>query len=578
MTALLQLINISFSHGQKNLFSGLNLNINKRDKIGLVGENGCGKSTLLNLIKGDLELEKGEIRQPNAVSIAVVEQFLPQPLVDLSLLDAVIDVLEADEQVYHGWKAQSQLMTLGFGIEQFSIKVRFLSGGQQNLLLIARALLQEPDLLLLDEPGNHMDILAMSQLQHFLRDDCNCAFMIISHDQYLLNNVCTKTVFLRDKQCSKFELAYAQAKQQLQQQELQARQRLQIEEKEIARLKATAKQLAILGRENDNDKLSRKAKSIEKRAEKLDASKTHTVQESGLKLKFANQILRAKQILSIDYYQVMTPDLSSELLCIERLIISPGDRVAFLGVNGVGKSSTLENIRRAFHQPRDCSAKIGFHEKTQLGYYDQELRQLDQRCSRIDWLRKFCSASEEQLKSALIKAGISYQEFDRCVASLSGGEKARMMFIAFALNQPNLLILDEPTNHIDLQGKQQLTEQLMSSGATLLITSHDRFFLQQIATRWLWIDSGKLREVNSDEPFYQALFSPTKATKQTNIADINLCPLLLTGQESEQLILQRIDMLERKLQLDQQQKPKRQKPRLQQQWQSELDQLWQSIT
>ncbi|OUS39614.1 hypothetical protein A9R01_00895, partial ['Osedax' symbiont bacterium Rs2_46_30_T18] len=118
MTALLQLINISFSHAQKSIFSDLNLTINLYDKIGLVGENGCGKSTLLSLIKGDLNLDKGEIRQPNAVSIGVVEQFLPQQLQDLNLLDAVSEVLSADEKICNGWKAESQLMSLGFNLEQ----------------------------------------------------------------------------------------------------------------------------------------------------------------------------------------------------------------------------------------------------------------------------------------------------------------------------------------------------------------------------------------------------------------------------------------------------------------------------
>ncbi|EPJ51849.1 MAG: hypothetical protein OFPI_15930 [Osedax symbiont Rs2] len=594
MTALLQLINISFCHGEKKLFSALNLNINKRDKIGLVGENGSGKTTLLSLINKDSDPDEGEIRQPNSVAIATVEQFVPTQLKQISLLDAVSEVLPVDETISARYKAESQLMGLGFNLKQFAIKVGHLSGGQQNLLLIARALLLEPDLLLMDEPGNHMDILAMSQLQQFLQHDCSCAFMIISHDQYLLNNVCTKTVFLRDRQCSKFELAYSQAKLQLQQQETQAKARLLNEEKEISRLTASAKRLAILGRENDNAKLARKAKSMSKRADKLDANKTVCVQASGLKLSLDNQALRAKQMLIIENYQVMTADLSSQLVDIDQLIIKPGERVAFLGINGVGKSSTLEAILRAHQQPCESSLKIRFHPRTQLGYYDQELRQFDQRCSRIDWLRKHTDVDEEQLKAALIKAGIHYREFDRCVSNLSGGEKARMLFLAFSLNQPNLLILDEPTNHIDLLGKQQLSEQLMSCGATLLITSHDRFFLQQIVTRWLWIDKGRLREVNSDVAFYRALLEPTLtehlgfAAKGLDTSDTYPNNIQATAiqsktegeseSESEELILLRIDFLEKKLQTDKRQKIKRQKIALQQQWQAELDLLWQSIT
>lgn len=581
MSALLQLIDISFSHSHETLFEGLNLTINHNDKIGLVGHNGTGKSTLLSLIKGDKTLDSGEIRQPNAVKIGIVEQFVSQSLQVLTLLDAVIDVLPEDEQQVLGWQAQSQLMTLGFTAAQFSLPVAGLSGGQQNLMLIARALILQPDVLLMDEPGNHMDIAALARLEQFLALECHCPFLIISHDRHLLDNVCKKTVFLRDKRTYEFDLPFAQALERLKDEDRIAQNRRALEEKEIKRLQATAKRLAIWGQQHDNEKFVRRAKSMEKRIEKLDDSKTAVSQGSPLKLSLKNHSLGAKQVMAIQDCEIKTPDQTRLLLNIEQLYVRPGDRIALLGVNGVGKSSTLETIRKRFaDQAQELPSGAGdirFNPRAELGYYDQALVAFNQSLTRLEWLREQTSANEETLKHSLINAGVLYRDFDRRVDSLSGGEKARMMFMAFSLNQPNFMILDEPTNHIDLEGKQQLTEQLTDSGATLLITSHDRHFLDEIITRWWWIDQGKIVEVTSGEAFYDSLIKRQAVNATANVtSDVTEEPIAVVSGSitDETAMLERVDELEAKLQADLARKEKFQKPQLQAQWQAELDVLW----
>lgn len=573
MSALLQLIDICFSRRHGQLFDGLNLTINNGDKIGLVGHNGSGKSTLLSVIKGELEADSGEIRKPGAVNFAVVDQFVPKHLSTLDLIDAVVDALPPDEQLTRRWQAESHLMQLGFTLAQLDIPVKGLSGGQQNLMLIARALVQQPQLLLMDEPGNHMDIAAMSRLVQFLKNDCRCGFLVISHDQYLLDEVCSKTFFLRDKKVYQFDLPFSEAEQALVEQDEVAQKRLALEEKEIKRLQATAKRLAIWGKQYDNEKFSRKAKSIEKRAEKLDAEKTEVTKGSGLKLSLGNNSLGAKQMLAVDNLEISTPDNNRVLLNIEQLVIRPGDRVALLGVNGVGKSTTLEKLMGQYRQGEDKSGHIRFNPRSELAYYDQELITLEVKQSRLDWLRANTNASEDDLKHALIAAGIAYEDFDRNVTELSGGEKARMMFLSFALNRPNLMVLDEPTNHIDLAGKAELANQLMQSGATLLITSHDRYFLDVIATRWLWITDGKLVEVNGPDAFYDSLMAQPGSKpveKAKSIKEVEA----VAEVDDEMLALERIDELEHLLAADKARKPKFQKPQLQDQWQEELDTLY----
>jgi ATPase subunit of ABC transporter with duplicated ATPase domains len=591
MNNLLQLINISFAFFGQALFRELNLKINKSDKIGLVGHNGCGKSTLFALINQKLALDKGEIIKPHSVAIATVEQFVARSLMSMSLVDAICEALPAQDPVSIQWRAQAILLELGFSDQQFDITVSSLSGGQQNLMLLARAFIQDPDLLLLDEPGNHMDIQAMSKLQYFLKFKCRCAFMIISHDQYLLNEVCSKTVFLRNLQCQKFELPFDAAKLKLQAQDEQSQQRLRAEQKEIDRLKNSAKRLAILGRENDNEKLSKKAKSIEKNILKLDVQKTQLVAQSPLNLQMKASMqsaLNAKQLMCIDKHSVNIPNSDRPLLFINNLIIKPKDRIALLGINGVGKSSTLDCLRNAYKQQFSMNkestksavipSEITYNPRVTLGYYDQKLQLLDSEQTRIDWLREHSKGTEDEIKNALIKAGISYVEFERLVNTLSGGEKARMMFLTFTLNQPNFLVLDEPTNHIDLQGKVHLAEQLEESGATLFITSHDRYFLQRIATRWLLIKDGSLVELNNSDIFYDQLLKSendtVKPDNQTSSKQIILATHKSTIDEGEEQLLERIEILEKKLALEKAQNVKRQKPARQHALQQELTKLW----
>lgn len=580
MSALLQIIDLSFSRSHQALFSHLNLSVNTGDRIGLVGHNGCGKSTLLSLIRGHQEFDSGEIRKPRGLRIAWVEQFVPTFLEQMTLLDATLNTLDDEEVPLLGWKAENQLLQLGFNQQQFTVPVTGLSGGQQNLLLIARSLLKEPELLLMDEPGNHMDILALNRLEVFLKTQVHCPFVIVSHDQYLLNNVCSKTVFIRDQRTFEFDLPFDAASKQLQIHDQHAANHRQQEEKEIKRLRATAKRLAIWGRENDNEDLSRKAKSIEKRADKLNGEKTELTEGSKLNLQLDNLALLARQVISLENVEIHTPDNAKKLLSIKHIVIRPGDRVALLGINGVGKSSTLEVIRKKFANNERAENGIRFNPRVTLGYYDQGLDSLNTQESRSDWLRANTQGNEHQIKRTLINSGIPFTDFSRKVNSLSGGEKARMMFMQFQIDQPNLMILDEPTNHIDLFGKQQLTDQLIASGASLIITSHDRYFLEKIANRWLWIDNEELQEIGDSQAFYLSVETRVQHKEVKNEEKLNdATPSLLKvdpnfHQGKEDDILQRIDQLETKLNEDIDRKAKFQKPGLQAKWRQEIESLW----
>ena len=586
MTALLQLIDISFSHGSTLLFDQLSLTLRPGDRTGLVGHNGSGKSTLLSLITSAESLESGEVRKPRGLRIALVEQFIPERLISLSLAESTLDVFPPEQHETSLYRVDELLQRLGFSLAEFKQPVASLSGGQQNLALLARAILSDPDLLLMDEPGNHMDVLALAQLQRFLLAERSLPFMMISHDRELLNNCCNRTVFLRDRQLYAFDLPFNAAVQALAERDEQAAHLRNVEEKEIQRLQRSAKRLAQWGRDHDNEDLARKAKTIEKRAERLKAQQTVLTEGSALDVQLHTDAVRAKSMLTIEKLSVCAPDGKLKLLDIDFQYVRPGDRIALLGRNGVGKSSTIECLMHALHGTDDC---VRFNPSVKLGVYDQELREFDGSVDRFDWLRERCEVSDDRIKQVLLQSGIAFADFDRPVKVLSGGERARMMFMMFQLNKPNFLILDEPTNHIDIQGREQLEVQLINAEATLLITSHDRQFIERVASRWWWINDGQLHELNELDAFYDALERDVMAASNADArisidagskpdaTSASLVPMIDTDSISEDQMLEKIAELERLLAADKARKPKFQKPKRQQQWQVELDALWRVV-
>lgn len=576
MSVVLQLINLSFSRSHKVLFRDVHLSIHDHDRMGLVGHNGSGKTSLLHIMAGREPADAGDIRTVRHLRIGLVEQFVPASIQALSLRDAVLLPLTEEQRWSEAYEAEALLQQLGFTTEQLTLPVSGLSGGQQNLLLIARAMMHKPQLLLMDEPGNHLDIQAMSQMQQFLAET-PMAWLMVSHDRALLNALCTRTLFLRDERLYAFDLPYDQAAEQLQHQDAAAAHSRVQEQREIDRLAVSAKRLATWGKVYDNEDLARKAKTMEKRIERLEAERTFVSRGSGLRLAMASKALAGNQVLYVGRLAVCAVP-GQPLYTIDELILRPGDRVALLGVNGVGKSTTFNLLREHYAQGQPEPHQIRFNPHVTLGFYDQQLAEFHLPVSRLDWLRQHTRSPEEALKQVLIQSGVPFHDFQQPVHQLSGGEKARMMFLCFRLTQPNFLILDEPTNHLDLEGKEQLEAELISSAATLLMTSHDRAFINRLATRWLWIHQGRLRELTSPTPFYESLLrpqaSPRPGAKRPAMAATSARQAALADQDA---ILARLEVLEGLLQADVGRKPRFQKPAMQRQWRAEIAQLWRQL-
>jgi ATPase subunit of ABC transporter with duplicated ATPase domains len=280
--------------GTKTLFKELDLTINTNDRIGMVGHNGCGKSTLLSILEGTEPPDAGDISRNKALHLETVEQFISPALLDLTLIEALASKLSEEEIVKSRYRAELLLTQLGFSDHEHGFTVADLSGGQQNRLMFARAIITEPNVILFDEPTNHLDLSTLLIFENYLKL-MRAAFLLISHDRAFLDSVTNRTVFLRDESIYNFAMSYSKARDALEEHDLAARQTREQEEKNINRLEASAHRLAVWGKVYDNSKLAKKAKTMEKRIERLKEVQTFVSRGSGLNLTIDVSTAQANQ-------------------------------------------------------------------------------------------------------------------------------------------------------------------------------------------------------------------------------------------------------------------------------------------
>jgi ATP-binding cassette, subfamily F, member 3 len=579
MSTFLTAQSVTLSYTSTALFKELSIAVNSGDKIGLIGHNGCGKSSLLKLLDGQYEPSEGYIAKAKQCLMSYVEQHIPHELQFRTVLEAVTETLPEDDY----WRAEFLLSELGFSETDWQMSVLNCSGGQQMRLLLARAIINEPDLLLLDEPSNHLDLPSLLWLEQFL-SQWKGAFVLVSHDPTLLDSVTNTTWVMRDQLLHHFALPCSQARDALKEKDEQDKARHRSEQKEIDRIDKSAKRLAVWGKVYDNQDLARKAKTMFARKERLEEEQTELTEGAPWCLKLQGEALSANRLVEISPFTVKPPQSNSALFDMTAMHIKSGDRIAVLGSNGCGKSTLLNFLHRhyllkkfeeAAAAPLDTTkCSVTFHERCRLGYYDQSLEQLNDQDTLTDALGRFASISNEQSTRALVRAGFEYVRHDQKIASLSGGERARLLFVGLTLARYHLLFLDEPTNHLDMEGKEELIETLNEfEGATVLV-SHDRNLIEQSCNRFWLIKNGFLTEYLSAEEVYLQL------TKQSEYSMTNNIPLVkkrivasdkeLSGEEQ---LWERLIKLELLLEADLQRKPKHQKPNLQKQWREEIDKI-----
>lgn len=502
--------NLSYNNALHYLFQDAALSLTSGAKIGLVGFNGCGKSTLLQLLTGSVEPSSGHVIHANTLKYYLVEQSFPVHLLSLTPEEALLDVLTEDERFTEGWRVRDILEKMGINSCQQDLTCLQLSGGQQTRVLLARALLFEPNVLLLDEPSNHLDLPTIIWLESFLKE-WKTSFILVSHDTRLLDNVTNGTWIIASGLIHHYQLPCSQALPEHQNMEKSCQDQHQIQAAEIERIQSSARQLAVWGREQHSKSSARKAQSMLKRVDKLKQVQTVLPTPYPWNLTFPGQHLPADQILTCPHFDVRPEPCARPLYALRDLMIKPGEKIALIGANGTGKSTLLQLIWNSYQQ----AGAIGLHNSAVVAYYDQQQNGIDGEAELPEALQAYCDASRvrltnDELKKALLGAGFPWERLQGKVKTLSGGEKARLMFAGISLINSHLLLLDEPTNHLDITGKEALEKQLKRYNGTLLLVSHDRDLIDSVCSRFMVISGGKLHILSDAEKAF-ALFEGSVA-------------------------------------------------------------------
>jgi len=528
------------------VFEDLSWEIHDDRCVGLIGPNGCGKSTLLRLIAGELasdtgfavrrkgltvgylsqepQLEPGRTVWQEALSastelarveekLARVEARLADPSVygDEKKLTRMLDrqarLVGEYERLggpgYQG-RVRATLRSLGFTDADMDLPVDVLSGGQKKLVGLAKLLVTRPDLLLLDEPDNHLDLEGKAFLECTIRD-YDGAVVIVSHDRYLLDLVVDEIVELEDGRLTHYPGSYSEYAFEKQMRLLRQQQIYQAQQKEINRLEQAAKRLLTWGQVYDNGKFIRRGKNILKRLDRMERVDQPVLERRRMGLELAGWRGSNKVLEIVDLDKVFPPDPKgfggkpfgsgqvdeTIILAGLDLLVWRGERVGMVGPNGAGKSLLFRLILDR-DSPSGGQIKVG--PSVKIGYYAQEHETLDYGRTLIDTVRQAARLSEEGAVRFLGRFLFSYEQARGTVGNLSGGERSRLQMALLMLSGANFLLLDEPTNNLDILSAEVLESALADFEGTVLVISHDRYFLDRVVDRIVELDGGSLTE------------------------------------------------------------------------------------
>ena len=505
------------------LFDNLSLVIGEGDRVGLVAGNGNGKTTLLRCIAGQQELTHGEIVRSRGLRVGYVEQDVPARLLPLTLRDAVLDALPAERRDTESWRGEVALDEFETPGDMREREVSRLSGGWQRLMLIARVWIDEPDALLLDEPTNHLDLGKIMQLERWLKEATrNMPVVIASHDRGFLDATTNRTLFLRpgaggrpdalpaagraerERSASHyFTLPFTRARAALAEADEAAAKQQERDLKEAKQLRQQASKLTNIGINSGSDLLTLKAKYLKERAAKIEAATVQLHKERSGEIRLANAGTHAKVLVAIEDVTIRTPD-GRALFTIGKLHLFQGDRVVLLGRNGAGKSQFMKLMTRAMEGEAITGIRVTASLK--LGATDQEMSQLPVGGTPFDFIAGF-GQGDQRTKALLAAAGFPVDRQSQPIGRLSFGQRARLALLALRLSAPNFYLMDEPTNHVDIAGQEQLEAEILEHGASCILVSHDRSFVRNIGTRFFEIAGTRLVERDGPESFFVSMTS-----------------------------------------------------------------------
>ena len=512
---------VSKNFGNKRVLNKINFEIKTGEKIGLIGPNGCGKTTILKMIMKDENPSSGDIFIRKDASIGFLSQYpngkLNEYIVKEILINSFDKVNElkrklleeennlsiyTDEKlekcIVRYTKIQEEYMNAGgyeidskiekivmaFKVEKLlDKKYKDLSGGEKTIINLIVLLLKNPDILLLDEPTNHLDIDTVEWLDNFLSNSKK-TLIIVSHDRYFLDKVVTKTILIDNAEVEIFNGNYSYFVKENENRVMKQFNEYKNQQKQIEEMKKSIKRLREYGKlaYPCGEKFFRRAASIEKRLEKTEVlDKPKKVQNINLNFNFDQR--SGNDIIEFNRFNFSIGD--KELFKNANLFIRFKEKVCIMGKNGCGKSTLIKQIM-------NHNENIRLGSRVKIGYIEQDITFEDESLEVIEEARKFFIGSEENLRSALVRFLFYSEGIHTRLNKLSGGERLRLKLFCLMQQDNNLLILDEPTNHIDINTKEILEEVLISFEGTLIFISHDRYFINKVATRIVMVEDKKL--------------------------------------------------------------------------------------
>ncbi|MEG9299003.1 ABC-F family ATP-binding cassette domain-containing protein [Mangrovibacillus sp. Mu-81] len=546
---LLQVNQLIKNFGAETILSNIKLEIQTRDRVALVGRNGAGKSTLLKIIAGHLSYDAGEITKPKGVTIGYLAQNtglesglsiwaeMLTVFEDLIAQEKQLRALEkqmADPSVYEneelyqrvlkeydelqvsfkesgGYQYEADIRSVLHGLNfadfDYETKISTLSGGQKTRLALGKLLLTNPDILILDEPTNHLDIATLSWLETYLQS-YEGAVLIVSHDRYFLDNVVNQVYEISRKRSKKFLGNYSKYLQQKAEDYEKDLKLFERQQQEVAKLED------FIQRNIARASTTKMAQSRRKKLERMDLMDRPSGDEKSATFSFqidrqsGNDVLKVND-LSIGYDNV--EEISRHI----DFSVKKGDSIALVGPNGIGKSTLLKTL---VNKLAPLSGDYKFGSNVSISYYDQEQAELSSNKAVLNELwDEYPLRNEKDIRTVLGNFLFSGEDVLKPVSTLSGGEKARLALSKMMMEKGNVLILDEPTNHLDLDSKEVLENALIDYPGTILFVSHDRYFINRIATKVLELSKNGSTEYLGDYNYYME-----KLQEQEELAALEL--------------------------------------------------------
>ena len=506
-------INLSF--GTDIILKEVSFAVNDGDRLGIIGVNGAGKTSLFKIITGEYTPDSGAVYIQKGHTVGVLSQNadlkgLPGEMTCIeymytaypALLKLEREISETERQLAGAVgdeilsltsrlnaqnskfaaegglefrsRCRGMLLRLGFDEELISRQIRTLSGGQYTRLALARLLATEPDILMLDEPTNHLDIDALAWLESFIAG-YKKTVLIISHDRYFLDRTTNKTLWLRYGRARLYNGSYSRCKEQSEAEAASLEHRYKEQQKVIARIKANIEFQRRCNQEHNYVTIRAK----EKQLARMDLVELAPKDEKNIRLRFASEEESTGNVIEAKDVDFSYGD--RELIKNLSFLVRRGERVMFLGANGTGKS-TLMKLINMMMPPKAGRITLGYNIK--IGYYDQENRGLTDSNTVFGELREaYPDKTDLELRSTLALFLFDADDIQRSVSTLSGGERARLTLAKLILKKVNLLVMDEPTNHLDIGSCEALESALVAFDGTIVAVSHDRYFINKIATR-----------------------------------------------------------------------------------------------